>query len=180
MYRYQDIQLRKIIAEDIPLKVQWINDSNNNEFLHYKLPLTVESQMDWYKYVKDRNDRWDATVLYNGKPVGCFGLLHIDYVNRTAEDYSLIGDTDVKGKGIGTKAGILNLCHAFYDLNLNKVWGTIEVGNNASLRRWRKMGGVVEGYLHDYLWKGDRFVDGYYVAIFKDSFRIPKEVYKEE
>lgn len=179
MYKYNDVELKKFAEEDIVYKVEWINNSENNEFLHYELPLTVEKTTEWYQRVKSREDRWDATVFYNGKPVGLFGLLNIDYINKTAEDYSLIGDVSVKGKGIGYKAGILNLCYAFYELGLNKVWGTIEVGNEASLRRWRKMGGIVEGYLHDYVWKGDRFADVYYVAIFKNSFRIPEDVFQE-
>lgn len=178
MYRYEDLILKKFTEEEIPFKVEWINNSANNQFLHYDLPLTVEKTESWYKKIKDRNDRWDATVFYNNKPVGLFGLLNIDYINKQAEDYSLIGDTSIKGKGIGIRAGILNLAHAFYDLNLNKVWGTIEVGNEPSLRRWRHMGGIIEGYLHDHIWKGDHFVDAYYVAIFNNSFVLPKEVYK--
>lgn len=180
MYRYEDIELRKFKVEDIPYKVEWINSSKNNEYLHYKLPLTIESQTEWFDYVKDRTDRWDGTVVYKGKPVGNCGLLNIDYENKTAEDYSLIGDTSVKGIGLGTKAGILNICYAFYILGLNKVWGTIEVGNLASLKMWRKMGGIVEGYLHDYRCKGGKFVDGYYVAILKNSFTIPDNVFEDE
>lgn len=180
MYRYKDVELKKFAFDDIPYKVSWINDSANNKYLHYDLPLTVEKTQIWYEKIKDRTDRWDATVFYNGKPVGLFGLLNIDYKNKQAEDYSLIGDISVKGKGIGSKAGILNLAHAFYDLNMNKVWGTIEVGNEASLKRWRRMGGIVEGYLHDYIWREDHFVDAYYVACFKNSFVLPKEVYRED
>lgn len=176
MFKYQDLELRKFSVEDIPYKVEWINDSENNAFLHYELPLTIDGTMKWYERIQDRTDRYDATVLYKGKPVGLFGLLNIDYKNKQAEDYSLIGDVSIKGKGIGSRAGILNLAHAFYDLNLNKVWGTIEVGNEPSLRRWRRMGGIVEGYLHDYKWKEDRFVDCYYVAIFKKDFTLPKDV----
>lgn len=179
MFRYKDVVLKEFDICDVPYKVKWINDNANNQYLHYDLPLTIEKTKEWFEINKDRRDRWDATVYFQGKPVGLFGLLNIDLKNRQAEDYSLIGDTSVKGQGIGSKAGILNLAHAFYDLNLNKVWGTIEVGNTASIRRWRSMGGIVEGYLHDYIWKGDRFADAYYVAIFKDTFKLPKEVYRD-
>lgn len=105
--------------------------------------------------------------------------MNIDYKNMKAEDYSLIGETALKGKGLGYKAGVLNIAHAFYDLGLNKVWGTIEVGNEASLKRWRRMGGIIEGYLHDHIRKNNHFTDAYYVAIFRNTFILPDEVYKE-
>lgn len=179
MYRYEDVKLRTFEEQDIELKVKWINDIENNEFLHYELPLTVEKTKAWFERNKDKTDRWDATVLFEGKPVGLFGLLDIDYKNKTAQDYSLIGDLSTKGKGVGSKAGVLNICYAFYNLGLNKVWGTIEVGNIASLKRWRKMGGIIEGYLHDHICRDGKFYDAYYVSIFKDSFKIPEGVYTE-
>ena len=177
MYRYSDVVLRRFREEDIPDKVRWLNAGENKRYLHYGLPLTEEQTKLWFEENKKRTDRWDATVLYNGKPVGAFGLIHIDMTNKQAEDYSLIGETELQGHGIGYKAGVLNVAHAFYDLGLNKVWGIIEADDTASLHRWRKMGGIVEGYLHDHVWKENHFVDAYYVAILKNNFHMPAEAY---
>jgi len=177
MYRYSDVVLRKFREEDIPDKVRWLNSGDNSQYLHYDLPLSEEKTRAWFEENKNRKDRWDATVLYKDKPVGVFGLCNIDLNNKQAEDYSLIGETDLQGRGIGYKAGILNVAHAFFDLGLNKVWGIIEVGDEVSLHRWRKMGGIVEGYLHDYVWKNNHFVDAYYVAILKSTFHVPADVY---
>ena len=153
MYRYKDLKLRKFSEEDIPYKVEWVNNPANNKYLQYELPLTIENTQKWYGRVKNDTDRWDATLLYKGKPVGTFGLLNIDRENKTAEDYSLIGDESVKGMGLGTRGGILNLCYAFYDLGLDKVWGIIEVENEASLRRWKRVGGIIEKRLYNYFLK---------------------------
>lgn len=109
MYRYKDLVLRKFCFEDIPLKIEWINNAQNNTYLGYDLPLEYEKTCQWYERIKDRTDRFDAVVEYMGRPVGLFGLLNIDFKNRKAEDYSLIGDTSIKGRGIGTRAGYLNV-----------------------------------------------------------------------
>lgn len=178
MYRYEDIEIRKFEFEDIPYKVEWINNDANNQYLEYDLPLTVEKTENWFNGIKNRKDRWDATILYKGKPVGLTGLLNIDYKNKTAEDYILIGDTSLKGLGIATKAGVLNFAHAFYDLNLNKLWGTIEIGNEPSIRRMFRLGGSVEGYLHQSVYKNNRFIDVLYVAYFKERFSLPTELYE--
>ena len=89
MYRYEDLILRKFRFEDIPMKIEWINNSKNNVHLGYDLPLDYDKTCQWYERIKNQRDRFDAVVEYMGKPVGLFGLLHIDYKNKKAEDYSL-------------------------------------------------------------------------------------------
>ena len=178
MFRYEDVSIREFCEDDISYKIDWINNDKNNQYLHYDLPLTLEKTKAWYEKIKDRQDRWDATILYNGVPVGLTGLLNIDYKNKSAEDYIIIGDTGLKGIGLGTKAGILNFAHAFYDMGLNKLWGTIEVGNEPSLKRAYRLGGHVEGFLHQHTWKINHFVDVYYIGYFKDLFILPDGVFE--
>lgn len=180
MYRFEDVRLRKFRFEDIPLKIKWINDPANNRYLHYDLPLEYEKTCRWYEAIKDREDRFDAVVEYLGEPVGLFGLLNIDYKNKKAEDYSLIGDLSVKGKGIGAKAGILNVIHGFHDLGLNKIYGYIEAGNTASVRRWTRMGGSVEGLLKESRYSGGQFIDEYFVGFCRRQFLMPEDVYWED
>lgn len=179
LYRFEDVKIRKFCFEDIPLKIKWINSSKNNQYLGYDLPLEYEKTCNWFNSVKDRKDRLDTIIEYKGKPVGMVGLLNIDYKNLKAEDYSLIGE-DLKGLGIGTKAGKLLFVHAYYTLGLNKIYGTIEVDNKPSLNRWFRLGGHVEGYLREERWKNGKPVDVYFVAHYKKEFSIPKEAYKEE
>lgn len=37
-----DVEIRRFVESDIPLKVYWINDEKNSQFLHYDLPLSIE------------------------------------------------------------------------------------------------------------------------------------------
>lgn len=36
------ISIRKFEGKDIPKKVEWINNSENNKYLHYDIPLKIE------------------------------------------------------------------------------------------------------------------------------------------
>lgn len=56
------IQLRRFVKEDIPNKVRWINDENNNQYLHYDLPLNIPQTEIWYENNKYRADRYDAVI----------------------------------------------------------------------------------------------------------------------
>ena len=73
MYRYKDLVLRKFEFKDIPNKIEWINNIANNQFLHYDLPLEYEKTCQWFMKNKDRNDRIDTVIEYQGESVGLIG-----------------------------------------------------------------------------------------------------------
>lgn len=179
MYRYNDVRIRKFRFEDIPNKIKWINDAANNQFLHYDLPLEYEKTVEWFERVRNRNDRFDAVIEYNGEAVGLAGLLNIDYKNMKAEDYIVVGNTSFKRKGIATKAGTLIALYCFENLKLNKLYAYVEVGN-PSLQLDLKRGFNVEGYLRNDLYMNDRFVDRYILGMSRRNLVIPGEVYWEE
>lgn len=179
MYRYSDLRLRKFTFEDIPLKIQWINDSRNNTYLHYDLPLEYEKTCAWFERTKDRTDRFDAVIEYEGSPVGLIGLLNIDHKNKKAEDYIVLGDTAHKGKGIATRAGILNILVGFEELGLSKIYAFTEAGNERALKLDLRRGFHVEGYLRHDLCMGERLVDRIALGVYRENFQIPPEVYQE-
>ena len=56
MYQYEDVRIRKFEFDDIPLKIEWVNNPENNEFLHYDLPLEYDKTCKWFEANKDRKD----------------------------------------------------------------------------------------------------------------------------
>src|SRR5690625_7719301 len=93
-----DIKLRKFKVEDIPYKVKWINDSENNQYLHYDLPLEEGKTLAWFNSIKTRSDRADYTITCNDEPVGIIGLLDIDENNKKAEYYITLGATRLRSE----------------------------------------------------------------------------------
>ena len=73
-----NVSIRKFEKKDIPNKVRWINDPENNTYLHYDLPLRVEPTEVWFEKNKERTDRYDAVIEADNIPVGLIGLLSID------------------------------------------------------------------------------------------------------
>ncbi len=180
MFRYSDLRLRKFAFEDIPLKIEWINNPANHMYLHYDLPLEYEKTCAWYERTKDDPNRFDAVIEYMGKPVGLIGLLNIDRKNKKAEGYTVIGDTGYQGKGIATRAGMLNTLVCFHDYGLNKLYAYTEIGNERALRLDLRKGFHVEGYLRHDLCMGERMVDRFVLGLCRESFSMPEGVYWEE
>ncbi len=172
MFSYDDVKIRKFEEKDIPLKVKWINDPNINTYLHYDLPLTIEGTTKWFDRIKDRNDRFDGTVEYNGVPVGICGLLNIDHRNKRAEIYFTIGDQSFQHRGICTKGFHILFDYAFNDLGLNKITGLVEAINVPSLGLVKKFNFKHEGTLVEDVKQGDVFIDRHCFAYFaKDYFK---------
>lgn len=163
------ISIRKFEEKDIIKKVEWINNPDNNEFLHYDLPLDVEKTKKWYKRNATKENRYDAIIEADGIGCGTIGLLNIDKKNMKAEFYIAMGETSFKGKGIATKASKLLLEYAFKEIGLNKVYLMTETGNLVAQKLFEKIGFLKEGCLLDDLYSRGKFVDRYVYGICKKN-----------
>lgn len=168
-----EIKIRKFKEEDIPYKVKWINDYKNNKYLHYDLPLKEDKTLLWFNSIKDRKDRVDYTITYDGEPVGLIGLINIDNKNRKAEYYITLGEEKYKGKGIAFVASDMLIKEGFNTYNLNKIYLYTEVENTSAQRLFERVGFIKEGLLREDLIqdgrKVDRFLYGLVVAEYLDK-----------
>ena len=164
------VSIHKFQEGDIENKIRWINDPQNNRFLHYDLPLQYDKTLAWFHANKDRVDRYDAVIHVDGVCVGLIGLLGIDRKNAKAELYVALGEAAYKGKGVALHASKLLLEYAFAALGLNKVYLYTEKENFAAQKLFERSGFQKEGLLkEDLIYNGrkvDRFVYGITAAEF--------------
>jgi RimJ/RimL family protein N-acetyltransferase len=165
-----NVSIRKFERADIPLKVGWINNPENNRFLHYDLPLCIEKTEKWFDAVSARTDRFDAVIEADGIPVGTIGLLSIDRKNGKSEFYVAMGDVAFKGKGIAAAASRLLLRHAFKVLGLNRIYLFTEVGNLPAQRLFERLGFEREGELKQDVVSGGRFVNRFVYSFLKEKW----------
>ncbi len=164
------VTIRPFEKRDIPKKVEWINNPENNQFLHYDIPIEVEKTEDWFERNKFREDRYDAIIEADGIPCGTIGLLAIDKKNHKAEYYIAMGETFLKGKGISTEATKLVLNYAFKNLELNRVYLFTETENIIAQKLFEKVGFVREGCIKQDIISRGRYVDRFVYAILKKDF----------
>ena len=151
------------------LKVKWINDPENNQYLHYDIPLEYEKTLRWF-HQKDNAHRMDCTIEYDGVPVGVIGLLAIDTVNRKAEYYITVGNTEYHGRGIAKQATMLILEYAFLDLDLNKVYLTVDSDNEKACRLYERVGMSCEGVFREDLLRRGKLIDRKRYSILKSDW----------
>lgn len=157
------VTIRKFEEKDIPNKIRWINDSRNNQFLHYDLPLQYDKTVSWFRNNVNRTDRYDAVIECEGIAVGLIGLLKIkDY---QAEYYVALGEKEYEGKGIAKKATYLLLDYAFLELGLCKVYLYTEVENVKGQMLFERCGFVQTGLQYNSAVNKGRLVDRYVYEI---------------
>lgn len=166
-----NVKLRVFQEADIPYKIKWINDPQNNEYLHYNLPLNLEETKRWFCN-KDDSIRLDLTIWYDNIPVGVIGLLAIDRKNQKAEYYITVGNTSLKRKGIARTASKLLLQYAFEEMKLHKVYLNVDAENIAAVRLYEKVGFQREGYFAQDLYseRKQRYIDRCRYAILSETW----------
>ena len=149
-----NVKIRKFSSEDIENKVRWINNPDNNEYLHYNIPLNSKDTLMWYEKNKDNTNRYDMIIEYNKIPVGVIGIINID--KKKGEYYITLGESKYKRKGISYEATKLILDYAFNELKLEKVWLCVDEKNAAARHLYEKVGFIQEGFLRkDIYFKGE-------------------------
>ena len=166
--KMSDVKLREFEKKDVADKVRWINDEENNQFLHYNIPLTIEGTEKWFDNNVNNVNRHDMIIEYDGVPVGVIGIINID--KKKGEYYITLGEKEYKRKGISFEATKKILDFAFNDWNLEKVWLCVDDLNLPAKRLYEKVGFRQEGFLRkDIFFKG-KMVDRCMYGITKEEW----------
>lgn len=162
------VLLREFQKKDIPDKVRWVNDSRNNQYLHYDLPLHVDKTEKWFEKNQGRTDRFDAVIEYQGRAVGVIGLLSI--AHGMAEYYVTLGEPECRGMGIAREATNQLLLYAFHQLGLKEVYLYTEVDNIAAQRLFERSGFIQKRIVQKSALNRGKWVDRYYYAVTKEEY----------
>lgn len=106
----------------------------------------------------------------SGAIVGAVYLLAIDWIARSCEFGIWVGEREFQGKGVGTFATRKALEHAFFDLNLNRVYLTVLESNERALALYKKIGFVVEGVMRNAAFKEGVYANLVQMSIMKAEF----------
>ena len=170
MWREVEVTIRKFDRTDIPKKVEWINNPENNQFLHYDIPICVEKTEKWFDSHEGEDTRFDAVIEADGIPVGTIGLLAIDKKNSKAEYYIAMGETAYKGKGVAKKASKLILEYGFQTIGLNRIYLFTEVENIAAQKLFEKVGFTKEGIIRQDIVSHGCYVDRFAYGLLREDW----------
>lgn len=164
------MKLKPVTLENLELVRQWRNECL--ETLRTPYPLTEEQQKEFYASLISRASPHRYYELWDdGRFVGLGGITYIQWENRCGE-ISLIIDPTLRGTGNGRRAVEELYRHAFYELNLNMVFGECYECNSACafwLNLTTKYGGYATHLKQRKFWQGI-YWDSLYFSVTKEQY----------
>ena len=163
------ISVREFCLGDIDNKVKWINNPQNNQYLHYDIPICRAKTIDWFKNKSE--NRLDCVIEYYNVPVGLVGLIGLDEKNKKAEFYISMGEHKFKRKGIAYLATKLILRYAFDEIDIRKVYLNVDEENLPACKLYEKVGFKCEGRFIKECFHRGKFINRLRYAIFAENFK---------
>lgn len=150
-YRMDDIfvgnqiYLRGLEYEDLPLRPKWFNDPEINKTLLMDFPISLASTHAWFQKSQQNINVVNLSICckQTDQVIGMTGLLDINRRHRQAQFYITIGEKDYWGRKIPNEVIPMVLRYAFVDQDLNKVY-LWTIPNNERARRVYERNGFVQ------------------------------------
>jgi UDP-4-amino-4,6-dideoxy-N-acetyl-beta-L-altrosamine N-acetyltransferase len=175
-----DILLKEITEDDIELVRQWRNLPEVSEYMYTSGEITAEQQRAWYeKVVADPTQKvW--IIEYEGKKLGVASLYNIKHSFKSAYWAFYLGDSSVRGAGIGGKVEY-NVCrYVFEELGLNKLLCEVFTWNEAVIRMHEKFGFRRESYFRQHIFKNEKYYDVVGLALLKTEWEALKASFQKK
>lgn len=164
----KNINLCAVDEKEIDLYLKWFNDPEVIKFLLVGIfPIMRLNEMEWFDGIAKSEDKVAFLITTKErKATGNVGLQNINYISRTAEAGTVIGEKDEWGNGYGTEAKRMIIDYGFSVLNLRKIYVNVFAENIASIKANIKAGLKEEARLKEHVFANGKFQDIIVLSIF--------------
>lgn len=166
-----DFYLREISSKDLIALNKWRNDPEVIDQLGAAfryIDLSVDE--GWLNnYFSSRSTNIRLAICRKDKDliIGVAYVLSVDWVFRSCEFAILIGDSEFRGKGVGSFALKKTLNHIFNNMNLNRVELTVLEDNKAAIALYKKFKFKEEGLLREVVYKNGEYKNMILMSLLK-------------
>tara|TARA_B100000029_G_C17419903_1_gene903903 strand:+ start:589 stop:1101 length:513 start_codon:yes stop_codon:yes gene_type:complete len=157
--KIRKIQLRKVKKTDLKDFRNWRNSENiwknNTQFIF----LNMSNQKKWIKSIHDKNsDKHMFTIIdTKKKPIGICGLTNLNPIEKSAKIAIMIGNSNLRSKGIGSQSLELLLNYGFKILKLHRISADVLQYNVKSQSFFEKFNFQKEMELRDYIFRNGKW-----------------------
>lgn len=178
MFKGENIFIRLLEREDLPYRVEWLNNNKISSGITIDGPVSLAKTQAWFqKVLLDDNKRHFIIIDNKTKePIGIIGLVDIDFRNRKSELYIAIGNKTYWGRNLGSEALQIILEYSFNDLDLNKVYLYTHMGNVRAQKFYDKNGFVKEGILRQHKYHKGKLEDYVVFSILKSEWKQRRKI----
>lgn len=170
MLKGNNINLRPLELNDIPLIVEWKNDREISNLTGSYTPTTELKEEAMFQVEQESNNTYRFIIEDEEEYIGYCGITGINWHSRRAELFIRIAEKDKWKKGIGKEATNLLIKFAFNDLNLNKIFLTCFTDNTNALNLYKKFNFITEGTLRQHHFCNGKYKDMEIMSLLKEEW----------
>jgi len=167
------IKLRAVEKGDLDFLHRWSNDPEIQFMIGgWHTPSSTLNMEEWLKRIT--SDSQNLRLAIDHPELGLIGLanlMDINWKDKNAFHGMLLGNRDIRGKGIGVDVVFAVMKYAFEELGLNRLDGSIIDYNEASKKLYlNKCGWKIEGVMREWYWRKNRFWDKITVGVTRADY----------
>ena len=120
------VYLRALEPDDYKVTIKWRNDDETWSMVGGpKYFVSSEYEKQWIlNAINNKNEiRLGICLKENDELIGLCSIIDIDWINRSAQSSSMIGEKKYRGKGYGTNQIIIAIC--FLRRGFERIWAKI-------------------------------------------------------
>jgi len=171
----EDVILKKIEEKDIETVRLWRNSPDVAKYMYSDEIITQEQQQQWYHKIKNDTSCCYWIINYKDQPVGLASINNISELFSSCYWAFYLGDTSIRGAGIGTIVEYKVIEYVFNELKLNKLRCEVFAFNTAVIQKHEKFGFRREAYYRQHIKKNDKYEDVVGLALLKSEWDILRE-----
>lgn len=158
-----EVVLRRLHLDDLDAAGRWINSEEIRQVLRVDYPVSFIEEKSWIDRVSGslgpNPSELPLAICANGQHVGSCGLHEISMRHRHANVGLLIGESEMRGKGIGKVVYALLHRFAFDEMNLEGLCAQVYGHNIPSQRLHDATGYDLAGRIPEWMFKAGEYQD---------------------
>ncbi|MES2680267.1 MAG: UDP-4-amino-4,6-dideoxy-N-acetyl-beta-L-altrosamine N-acetyltransferase [Bacteroidota bacterium] len=170
-----DIKLIPLSAEDLETVRNWRNSPEVAAYMYTDNFITEEQQKNWFAGIQKNPSVKCWVIEYEGKKLGLASITDINTALGSCSWAFYLGDTSIRGAGIGGKVEYNVMRYVFEELNLNKLRCEVFVFNDSVIKMHEKFGFRREAYYREHCTKNGKYQDVVGLAMLKSEWSVLKE-----
>jgi RimJ/RimL family protein N-acetyltransferase len=172
MLKGNNIYLRPLEIDDLPLRVEWVNDDENRKTLMFDWPISLSKTRAWFQNTLMDKSKANFSIVdkETNKVIGMTGLIDIDYRNLRGQLYITIGEKDFRGKKLPDEIIPLVLEYGFKELGLRRIYLYTLKNNERGRTVYERNGFEFEGILREHHFCVGEYQDLYVHSILKNDW----------
>lgn len=175
-----DVRLVKLVEDDLEMVRQWRNSKEVSQYMYTENIISASDQQNWFNKISQSTNSIYWIIEYSGKKIGLASVTGIDSALQSCYWAFYLGDSSIRGVGIGAKVEYLVLEYVFNELNLNKLRCEVFVNNDKVIKMHEKFGFRREAYYREHCIKNNLKLDVVGLAILKSEWLQIKEILKNK